>query len=99
MLLYRTRWLWLQDSIKHIHLWHGSSHHHFKQKLGLELPDPDDTQQKPRFDTSSHQPGAVVAPMAGMVIKVVAEEGTTVEEGQPVLVLEAMKMEVISDAS
>ncbi|KAI4329723.1 hypothetical protein MLD38_028076 [Melastoma candidum] len=87
-----------KESVKHIHMWHGSSHHHFKQKLGVELPDADDIQQKPRLDMSSHQPGVVVAPMAGMVIKVVAEEGARVEEGQPVLVLEAMKMEHVVKA-
>ncbi|ABG04662.1 3-methylcrotonoyl-CoA carboxylase, alpha subunit [Rubrobacter xylanophilus DSM 9941] len=35
----------------------------------------------------------LVAPMPGTVVKVVAEEGQRVEEGQPLLVLEAMKME------
>ena len=35
-----------------------------------------------------------MAPMAGLVDKVLLENGTLVVEGQPVLVLEAMKMEV-----
>ena len=32
--------------------------------------------------------------MAGLVVKVLIENGALVEEGQPILVLEAMKMEV-----
>ena len=35
-----------------------------------------------------------MAPMAGLVVKVLVKNGTKVEEGQPILVLEAMKMEV-----
>ena len=37
--------------------------------------------------------GAVVSPMPGTVVKVTAAQGDKVEAGQPVLVLEAMKME------
>ncbi|KAH9785760.1 methylcrotonoyl-CoA carboxylase subunit alpha [Citrus sinensis] len=81
--------------IKHIHAWHGLHHHHFKQKLGLELPDEDETQHKTSFETATGPPGSVLSPMAGLVVKVLANDGTKVEEGQPILVLEAMKMEVV----
>ncbi|MTI94523.1 MAG: biotin/lipoyl-binding protein [Firmicutes bacterium] len=37
--------------------------------------------------------GAVTAPMPGTVLKVIAAEGDTVSAGQPLLILEAMKME------
>ena len=37
--------------------------------------------------------GAVVSPMPGTVVKLVAAQGEKVAKGQPVLVLEAMKME------
>ena len=37
--------------------------------------------------------GAVVSPMPGTVVKVTAARGDKVSKGQPVLVLEAMKME------
>lgn len=84
----------LQGQIKHIHIWHGPHHHHFRQKLGLDLSDEDKTQHKTSFETTSHPPGTVVAPMAGLVVKVLVEDGAKVEAGQPVLVLEAMKMEV-----
>ncbi|QBI52440.1 ATP-binding protein [Streptomonospora litoralis] len=36
---------------------------------------------------------ALVSPMQGTVVKVVAEDGQTVAEGDPVVVIEAMKME------
>lgn len=62
--------------------------------MGLELSDEDETEHRPSFDRSSHPPGTVVAPMAGLVVKVLIKDATKVEEGQPILVLEAMKMEV-----
>ncbi|MGH3090348.1 MAG: biotin/lipoyl-containing protein, partial [Rubrobacteraceae bacterium] len=37
--------------------------------------------------------GGLIAPMPGTVVKVMVEEGREVEEGQLLLVLEAMKME------
>lgn len=85
----------IQDQIKHVHIWHGSHHHHFKQKLGIDVVDEDESQHKPGFEAASNHPqGTVVAPMAGLVVKVLMKNGDEVGEGQPVLVLEAMKMEV-----
>lgn len=56
-----------------------------------------------RFDLLLHELGMadmlssavneLKAPMPGLVLKVNVEEGSEVEEGQPLLVLEAMKME------
>lgn len=43
---------------------------------------------------ASHSPGSVLAPMAGLVVKVLVRNGDKVEAGHPVLVMEAMKMEV-----
>lgn len=37
--------------------------------------------------------GDVVAPLPGLVVKIMVEVGTAVSAGQPVLILEAMKME------
>ncbi|MFJ9392575.1 biotin carboxylase N-terminal domain-containing protein [Nocardioides sp. NPDC101246] len=39
------------------------------------------------------QPGSLLAPMPGSVVSVLAEAGSSVAEGQPLLVLEAMKMQ------
>ena len=38
-------------------------------------------------------PSPLVAPMPGLVVKVLVEEGTRVEAGQAMVVIEAMKME------
>jgi len=51
-------------------------------------------------DVESHRPGvsqgesAVTAPMPGTVIRVEVEPGDTVRARQPLVVLEAMKMEI-----
>ncbi|MER7752600.1 biotin carboxylase N-terminal domain-containing protein [Kitasatospora sp. NPDC097643] len=49
----------------------------------------------PRFpDPAAHRdPGALLAPMPGTVVRTTAAVGDTVTAGQPLLVLEAMKME------
>jgi biotin carboxyl carrier protein len=39
------------------------------------------------------------APMPGLVLNIIAEEGSTIKKGDPVLVLEAMKMENILKAA
>lgn len=37
--------------------------------------------------------GAVVSPLPGLILKLLVKEGDTVSEGQPVAIMEAMKME------
>jgi acetyl/propionyl-CoA carboxylase alpha subunit len=65
-------------------------------RLNLPSPAP---QPPPDVDAAAHAhaPGAVsgtvVAPMPGTVIKVNVHEGSTVQAGAPLVVLEAMKME------
>jgi acetyl/propionyl-CoA carboxylase alpha subunit len=65
-------------------------------RLNLPAPPP---QAPPDVDAAAHAhgPGAesstVVAPMPGTVIKVLVHEGLTVAARQPLVVLEAMKME------
>jgi acyl-CoA carboxylase subunit alpha len=51
--------------------------------------------EAPRFgDPTKLAPaGSLLAPMPGLVLRVLAEPGTAVTAGQPILVLEAMKME------
>lgn len=43
--------------------------------------------------TSSGRAGEVVAPIPGLVLKVLVKEGDVVKQDQPVIMLEAMKME------
>lgn len=83
-----------QERSKHIQVWHGKHHYHFRQTVRLEQYNDDGLEHKNDFQASSHPKGSVLAPMAGLVVKVVLENGSFVDEGQPVLVLEAMKMEV-----
>ncbi|EOM75564.1 acetyl/propionyl-CoA carboxylase subunit alpha [Rhodococcus rhodnii] len=58
---------------------------------------------EPRFVDPSKEvaPGSLVAPMPGSVVRVGAEQGDTVTAGQPILWLEAMKMEhtIVAPAS
>ena len=65
-------------------------------RLNLPSPAP---QPSPDVDAAAHVRGAaagsstITAPMPGTVIKVNVHEGSTVEAGAPLVVLEAMKME------
>ncbi|KAI3668135.1 hypothetical protein L6452_43212 [Arctium lappa] len=89
---------YFKDQTEHIHIWHGSDHHQFKQKVGLDLLDNLETHQHRNLESATHPPGTVTAPMSGLVIKVLVKDGTEVEEGQPMLVMEAMKMEHVLTA-
>ena len=42
---------------------------------------------------------AVLAPMQGLIVEVSVEEGDTVQQGQPVAIIEALKMEHVIEAS
>ncbi|KAK1311153.1 hypothetical protein QJS10_CPA08g00318 [Acorus calamus] len=90
--------VYIKDCDTHIHIWHGKHHHHFKQMVRLEQSSEDVSQHKSSFEAMSHPRGTVVAPMAGLVVKVLVENGSKVEDGQPILVLEAMKMEHVVKA-
>jgi acetyl/propionyl-CoA carboxylase alpha subunit len=49
----------------------------------------------PRFPSSAHAlaAGSLVAPMPGTIVRIEAKEGAAVVAGQPLVVIEAMKME------
>jgi acetyl-CoA/propionyl-CoA carboxylase, biotin carboxylase, biotin carboxyl carrier protein len=71
----------------------------FRTPWRLNLPAPPPT-SPPDVDVESHRPGAaqgestVIAPMPGTVIRVEVASGDTVRARQPLVVLEAMKMEI-----
>jgi acetyl/propionyl-CoA carboxylase alpha subunit len=71
-------------------VWRGA----FRLNLPSPAPEP-----PPDVDAAAHAhapgtvSGTVVAPMPGTVIKVNVHEGSTVQAGAPLVVLEAMKME------
>jgi propionyl-CoA carboxylase alpha chain len=54
-----------------------------------------DLVEVPRFPDASHaaEPGSLSSPLPGRVIRVLAEAGARVEAGDPLLIVEAMKME------
>lgn len=88
-----------KDSVEHIHIWYGNCHHHFMRDIQMKYHDDEDVQSKDKSDTFiASVKGSVVAPMAGCVVKVLVEDGTLVKKGQPILVLEAMKMEHVVKA-
>ncbi|KAL9660243.1 hypothetical protein QQ045_025056 [Rhodiola kirilowii] len=90
--------MYSKDQIEHMHIYQGQHHHEFKQRIGIELSHDDGSLDKPRLESTSHPPGTVVAPMAGLVVKVLVQNGTKVEKRQPILVMEAMKMEHVVKA-
>ncbi|CAI9107781.1 OLC1v1007223C1 [Oldenlandia corymbosa var. corymbosa] len=87
-----------KDGSEYFHIWHSTHHHQFKRNKRIVLSEDDDKPHKPAKEMTSHPPGAVVAPMAGLVVKVLVKEGDKVEERQPIIVLEAMKMEHVVKA-
>ncbi|PTL59607.1 biotin carboxylase N-terminal domain-containing protein [Paraconexibacter algicola] len=46
-------------------------------------------------DDSATSTGSLAAPMPGLILDVRAPEGTSVKEGDPIVVLESMKMEIV----
>jgi propionyl-CoA carboxylase alpha chain len=64
-------------------VWVDSAHGSVTLTLLPRLPEP----------VAAREPGSLVAPMPGSVVRVEATAGQWVSAGQPVLVLEAMKME------
>uniref|UniRef100_A0A0C9RKV7 TSA: Wollemia nobilis Ref_Wollemi_Transcript_13148_2529 transcribed RNA sequence n=1 Tax=Wollemia nobilis TaxID=56998 RepID=A0A0C9RKV7_9CONI len=85
-----------KDYIEHKHVWYGSHHHHFTQDTQTSYESEEDLVGQDKGSeaaTTNRVKGAVVAPMAGCIVKVLVEEGARVSKDQAVLVLEAMKME------
>lgn len=55
--------------------------------------EPPAVRKAPAQAESTSADGAAVSPMPGTVVKLMAAQGDKVSKGQPILVLEAMKME------
>jgi 3-methylcrotonyl-CoA carboxylase alpha subunit len=89
-----------QGGVSHVHLWEGAQHHHFT--IPVPAFDSDESQehqgQQHERHAATQGPGAVVAPMAGRVVKIFAANGAIVKKGDSILVLEAMKMEHVVKA-
>ncbi|OZG73384.1 hypothetical protein BTA51_10165 [Hahella sp. CCB-MM4] len=63
----------------------------FVDGYGVTLETPDDSTLVQHH--GDHQGNALSAPMGGTIVKVLCDEGATVEKGQALVVMEAMKME------
>jgi biotin carboxyl carrier protein len=69
-----------------LHLWVGS------ERFAVEVRDPRSLRGRAR-SADDHGPRKLTAPMPGRVVRVLAGEGSAVESGTGVLVVEAMKMQ------
>lgn len=69
-----------------LHLWVGST------RFAAEVRDPRSLRGRARA-IDDHGPRKLTAPMPGKIVRVLAQEGTTVEQGAGVVVVEAMKMQ------
>lgn len=85
--------------MSHVDLWEGERHHQFTVPMP-QFDTSDELSGEHRPSGGQHErnqvqtPGAVIAPMAGRVVKLFADNGIKVKKGDAILVLEAMKMEV-----
>ncbi|NJB85432.1 biotin carboxyl carrier protein [Lewinella marina] len=71
-----------------------------RRRFTVELADAYDriVQELGLATTVANQSNEVTAPMPGLILQVMAEQGSVVEAGTPLLVLEAMKMENVIKA-
>ena len=70
-----------------LHMWVGS------HRYEVELRDPRSLRSRQKAGRDEKGPKKVLAPMPGRVVRVLLEEGSTVESGQGIVVVEAMKMQ------
>lgn len=63
------------------------------RRFPAAVRDPRSLRSRRSSDGGGHGPKKITAPMPGKVVRIVAPVGTEVEAGQPVVVIEAMKMQ------
>jgi biotin carboxyl carrier protein len=64
-----------------------------EEKFLVDVRDPRSLRARRGAGAAADGPKKIIAPMPGKVIRILAPEGTQVEAGQGVLVIEAMKMQ------
>lgn len=70
-----------------LHMWVGSS------RFAVELRDPRSLRSRQKAGGDEAGPKKIVAPMPGRVVRLLVAEGSEVEAGQGIIVVEAMKMQ------
>jgi biotin carboxyl carrier protein len=70
-----------------LHLWVGST------RFRVELRDPRSLRARKGSAQDEKGPRKIVAPMPGRVVRLLVEEGSEVEAGHGIVVVEAMKMQ------
>jgi biotin carboxyl carrier protein len=70
-----------------LHMWVGSS------RFAVELRDPRSLRSRQKAGGDESGPKKVVAPMPGRVVRLLVAEGSEVDAGQGIIVVEAMKMQ------
>jgi biotin carboxyl carrier protein len=63
------------------------------QRFPIELRDPRSLRSRRNSNADLAGPRKVTAPMPGKVVRILVQAGTAVEQGQGVIVIEAMKMQ------
>ena len=63
------------------------------QRFTAEVRDPRSLRARRNADAGASGPRRITAPMPGKVVRILAAVGTQVEQGQGVIVIEAMKMQ------
>lgn len=64
-----------------------------QQRFGVSVRDPRSFRSRQPSAEATHGVKKITAPMPGKVVRLLAAEGSTVEAGQSVIVIEAMKMQ------
>ncbi len=63
------------------------------QRFVVAVRDPRSLRSRRAAESGGQGPKRITAPMPGKVVRILAPPGTEVEAGQPILVIEAMKMQ------
>ena len=63
------------------------------ERFAVEVRDPRSLKSRRAAGGADHGPQKLLAPMPGKVVRIMVAEGDTVEKGQGVIVVEAMKMQ------
>ncbi len=70
-----------------LHMWVGST------RFAVEMRDPRSLRSRQKTGGEEKGPRKILAPMPGRIVRLLAAEGSAVEAGQGIVVIEAMKMQ------